>query len=201
MNRPVGCGVGRQIREDAAMDILRRTVQSVQIDREAVIANLTRIAETVLGDSRDGGGERGRLERELEQQQNRKLRALESVLDETISRADWCLIRQRCDDRIRQIHEQLSALPQHPEDTGGRIRDIRETICAIVCGERGDDAFYGRLLDRMTVYGDGRVEVALRLLPDRWTYVLRRPGEKAAHDGASVPISVSRPFSSGQGME
>ena len=53
----------------------------------------------------------------------------------------------------------------------------------------------------MTVYQDGRVEVALNLLPAKWTYVLdgleKYRAQIRAHDASSVPISVSRPFSSG----
>ena len=61
------------------------------------------------------------------------------------------------------------------------------------------------LLHHMTVYQDGRVEVALRLLPVKWTYVLdgleKYRAKIRAHNASSVPISVSRPFNSGYGME
>lgn len=38
-------------------------------------------------------------------------------------------------------------------------------------GEKSDD-LCGQLLDRMTVYVDSRVEVALKLLPSRWFFLL-----------------------------
>jgi len=40
---PIGCNLGRQIREEVAMDILRRSIEAVQLDAESVITNLTRI--------------------------------------------------------------------------------------------------------------------------------------------------------------
>lgn len=36
----MGCDVGRQVREDVALDILRRSVQTVQVDPDSVIQNL-----------------------------------------------------------------------------------------------------------------------------------------------------------------
>lgn len=40
---PIGCNLGWQIREEVAMDILRRSIEAVQLDAESVITNLTRI--------------------------------------------------------------------------------------------------------------------------------------------------------------
>lgn len=57
-------------------------------------------------------------------------------------------------------------------DTQTLKPDIRSAITGIVSGRTANDAFYGYLLQQMTVYQDGRVEVALNLLPAKWTYVL-----------------------------
>ena len=54
----------------------------------------------------------------------------------------------------------------------GARRDIRAAVRGIVTGETADGNFYGRLLHHMTVHSDGRVEVALKLLPARWTFLL-----------------------------
>ena len=50
----------------------------------------------------------------------------------------------------------------------------------------------------MTVYQDGRVEVALNLLPAKWTYVLdgleKYRAKIRAHDASSVPREASEMF-------
>ena len=52
----------------------------------------------------------------------------------------------------------------------------------------------------MIVYRDGRVEVALNLLPAKWVYVLdgleKYRAKIGGHDASSVPMSVSSPFAS-----
>ena len=48
----------------------------------------------------------------------------------------------------------------------------------------------------MVVHRNRRVEVRLNLLPQTWCFVLERLNQTAQND-PDVPISVSRPLSSG----
>ena len=100
--------------------------------------------------------------------------------------------------------EKIAAIKQRQTlntDTQTLKPDIRAAITGIVSGRTADDDFYGHLLQQMTVYRDGRVEVALNLLPAKWVYVLdgleKYRAKIGGHDASSVPISVSRPLSSG----
>ncbi|WP_455582890.1 recombinase family protein [Dysosmobacter sp.] len=203
-----GCDVGRQLREDVAMDILRQAVKAVQMDREGITGSLTRIVEGVLKDSQDEiGPEKRRLERELEGEQEKKEKALSAYFDATISKKDLQFMNQRCDARIAQLQGQITAIEKRQAldtQSKGARKDIRAAIRGIVSGETADDDFYGHLLHHMTVYNDGRVEVALNLLPARWYFLLDGLAEyhrqMAVHGDSSVPISVSSAFSSGYGM-
>ena len=173
---PMGCDVGRQIREDVAMDILRRSVAAVELDREAVIRNLSRIVEGVLRDSRNSGSaDLRRLERELEGEREKKQRALEEFFGQTISRADFQFMNSRCDERITRIQEQIAAIEERRKldtQTAGVKEDVRKVIAGIVKGERGDDDFYGCLLHHMTIHSDGKVEVSLNFMAVRWYFAL-----------------------------
>lgn len=191
----VGCDIGRQIREDVAMDILKRSVQAVRIDVEGMNRNLTRIVEEVLRDSQDdSSAESHRLERALEAENKKKQRAMEEFFDKTISKSDFQFINQRCDSTITQLQERLAVLQRHQAPNfraQGVCRDVRAVIRSIITGETADDDFYGRLLHHMTVSGDGRVEVVLNFLPARWFYVLDGLTEyecaMAAQSVSSVP--------------
>lgn len=172
---PVGCDLGHQIREEVVMDILRRSIEAVQIDAERVITNLTRIVETVLRDSQDdGSAEVRRIELNLEGERQKKQTTLEGFLNQSISKADYQFMNERYDASIANLQEKLTAIERRQkldtQSTGAR-RDIRAAIRKIVTGEKSDD-FCGQLLDHMTVYADGRVEVSLQLLPSRWFFLL-----------------------------
>ena len=75
-------------------------------------------------------------------------------------------------------------------------KDIRKRVTAIVNGGEAGDVFYKNILNHMVVHKDRRVEVRLNLLPQTWTFVLERLGQSAHYD-PDLPMSVSRPFSSG----
>ena len=105
---------------------------------------------------------------------------------------------------MNRVQEKITAIKQRQTlntDTQTLKPDIRTAITGIVSGRTADDDFYGHLLQQMTVYRDGRVEVALNLLPAKWVYVLdgleKYRAKIGGHDASSVPISVSRPLSSG----
>ena len=61
------------------------------------------------------------------------------------------------------------------------------------------------VLDTMIVYPGCRLEVRLNLLSAQWRFVLNSIDQtrkvNGCHDDPSVPMSVSRPFSSSKGME
>ena len=70
------------------------------------------------------------------------------------------------------------------------------------CGVEYDDEFYKHILDKMVVNDKENIDVYLNLLPMKWSYTVAKASKKALAperniSGASVPISVSRPFSSG----
>ncbi|WP_295578937.1 recombinase family protein [uncultured Oscillibacter sp.] len=201
---PMGCEIGRQIREEVALDIVRRAIESVPMDKEAVIENLTRTVETVLKDTQeDDNAEIRRMERELEETRQKKQKTLEGFLNQFISREDYQFMNQRYDVTIAALTENLEAIELRRKlDASAKdaCQDIKSAIRKIVTEEKPDD-FCGQLLERMTVYADGRVEVALKNLPARWYFLLDGSVESRAQKGvqetSDAPISVSKAFSSG----
>lgn len=165
----LGCDVGRQLREDVAMDMLKRSVQAVQMDSEALVRNLSRIVAEVLKDSQEEKKtEQRRLERELEGERVKKQRVLEEFFDHAISKADFQFLNERFDQRIAQISEQITVMEQNT-----RLKpDVSTAIRGIINGETAAEDFYGQLLQCMTVDRNGRVEVVLNFLPARWIYLL-----------------------------
>ena len=124
--------------------------------------------------------------------------------DVAFSKADYQRAKARCESEMNRVQEKIAAIKQRQTlntDTQTLKPDIRAAITGIVSGRTADDDFYGHLLQQMTVYRDGRVEVALNLLPAKWVYVLdgleKYRAKIGGHDASSVPMSVSRPLSSG----
>jgi hypothetical protein len=186
------------------MDILRRSVASIELDREGVIRNLAGIVESVLKGHRDDDSTALRkLNRELEGEKEKKQRALEEFFERTISKADFRFMNERCDRKITQIQEQIAAFEKRCKpytDAIGLKKDIQDVIESIVKGKTATDDFYCHLLHHMTIHSNGKAEVSLNLLPTRWYFALddlvEHETEKMVQCESSVPISVSNPFAS-----
>lgn len=68
-----------------------------------------------------------------------------------------------------KVAEQVGA----SRDTSVLEREIRDRVAKIVSGDAVPDNFYGNLLDQIMAFPDRRVEISLKCLPTRWTYMLQ----------------------------
>lgn len=121
-----------------------------------------------------------------------KQNTLEEFLNQSISKADYQFMNERYDAQIAQMQEKLSAIEKRQKldtKTNGVQRDIKAAIRKIVTGEKTDD-FCGQLLQSMTVYADGRVEVALKLLPSRWLFLLEGVQKFRSQIGEQQPSDL-----------
>lgn len=172
----LGCDVGRQLREDVAMDLLRRTVQAVAFDGDAVVRSLCGLIEEVRKERAHAEeGELHRLERKRKSEEERKVRIWEAYFDQTITKEDCQLLIARCDEKIAHIASRRSAMEkQHGQAVQKEETDaiLAKAIRGILRGEWEAEAVYSRLLHHMTVDACGRVEVVLEELPARWCYKL-----------------------------
>lgn len=187
-----GCQIGRQLRNEAAMEMIRQAVQRVALDRETLFQRLMDIVEAVLQEEGAAAhAQARRLEKELAANQGKMRQLLADYWKGDLSKEDYQRLQEYGKARENELKQQLAAhLAQ--KDEADPQQGIAAAIRALLSGG-GDEAFYGRLLECMSVYLDGRVEVKLRFLPARWVFY-------QVHNKASVPISVSSPLSSGYGM-
>ncbi len=161
-----GCGIGRQLREDAALEMLRQAVDTAAPDAACLTEELARVVETVLAGEETAEEERRSLLREQEREIGRKRRAMEAFYGQEITEEDFRYLEQGCNRRIAQLEAQL-------EKNAARSPawDVRAEIAGIL-RDAGAEGFRTRLLERMTVYPDGRVAVALRQLPVQWIFTI-----------------------------
>ena len=83
---------------------------------------------------------------------------------------------------------------------------IKTAVNKILSGVEAEDEAYTQLLDKMVIENSEHISVYLHLLPFQLAYAMKElipdanTPEWNSFD-ASVPISVSSPFSSSKGME
>lgn len=196
----VGCDIGCTLRDDLAMNLLKKSLQALNLDREEMIHSVTAIALKAIQAGEEGNIESQKsLELELEQLAKKREAALDAFFSQSITKAEMRQMIERYDRESAQLRSRLTAARTRVEATFNKANlelDIRAKASALLLGERASETFYKTILDQMVVYPDRRVKVRLNLLPRTWTFVLERL-EQRTQNTPSVPMSVSRAFSSG----
>ena len=117
-------------------------------------------------------------------------------------------MNERYDRQMAELQTGLQAAREREQltyETASLKADVKMHIGDLV-GREVDESFCKAMLDMITVYPDRRAELRLNLLPQKWRFVLdsiadiRHRSGAGCHYDPSVPMSVSRPFSSSNGM-
>lgn len=194
----VGCDIGKLLREELALDILRQSLAALRMDREGIIQNVTSLALEAIQMSEAGNSDRTEeLEYEIGQLNQKKADVLDAFFSRQITKEEMQLVNQRYDRELETIQKRLEAARARGSITyeAERLRDdVNRQVSEIVNGKVDSEALYKNVLNRMVVHKNRKVEVYLNLLPQKWTFVLEKM--RRSQNDPSVPISVSRPLAS-----
>lgn len=172
----IGCDVSYQLRDEVGMEMVRQSVGMLKMDMDTVIRDITRIVMEAVRSSQDSSQiSAERLKKELDQIEAKKKGVLDAFFAKSISKDDMKLMNAEYDHRMAELAEKIAAAEKRESlsyDTATLEKDIRAKVAGIVSGETASSNFYGNLLDQITAYPDRRMEVHLKLLPTKWTYVL-----------------------------
>lgn len=232
----VGCSIGKMIRDDIAMEIVKQGLQSLQMDTAWIINNVTALAaEAIRAGENVSTDTEERLQYEIDRITKKKEDVLDAFFSKTVTKEEMRLINERYDGQLADLQGRLQTVRQKEAlhyDLAQLNADIKQQVTAIIRGDTQSEVFYKNVLDHLTVYRDNCVELRLNLLPHKWVFVLDkmqelRRKERVCHSVSDVsrdsafqkseenqwfsgtvcyydralPISVSKPFSSGYGIE
>ena len=107
----------------------------------------------------------------------KKEAVLDAFFSQTVTKEEMRLMNERYDQELATLEQRMQAVREKQKlcyDASSLADDVRQKVKAIVCGETDSEVFYKNILDHMTVYRGGRVELRLNLLPQKWVFVLER---------------------------
>lgn len=214
----VGCDIGKQIRDELAMNMLQQSLRTIQMDKKWIINNVTVIAmDAIINCEKDDFDSAEKLQYEIEQITEKKQNVLDAFFSKNITKEDMRMMNERYDKQINELQERLETVKAREQihyETGSLKNDVRKQVTDMVEGLSESEIFYKNVLDQMVVYPDQRVEVKLNLLPQKWIFVLDKLSNLSCksspknlsgtepHDqgvcinNPSLPISVRIPVTS-----
>jgi len=160
----VGCSVGRSIRDELALELLRRAILDVAMDREKVAEETATLALEVLGEEWEDAG---KLERETESLARRKEKLLDAYLAGDLGREEMLEMKAGYDGALEELERRRERLGVSARGRKAQIEAVMDE--AVYCRGTGE-ALYRHLLHGLEVFADGRVAVRLRGLDARWCF-------------------------------
>ena len=82
----IGCDVGKQIRDDLAVELLTKVFKSIPADFEWIIQNLTGIVVSAIASEADLLDNPDRLRKQIDQQQKKKEAAIDAFASGLITK-------------------------------------------------------------------------------------------------------------------
>lgn len=194
----VGCNIGKLLREELAMDILRQSLAMLRMDREGIIQNITALALEAIQMSEEGTMDRAEeLEYEISQLNRKKADVLDAFFSRQITKDEMQLVNKRYDKELEALQKRLEAAQARGSityETEQLRDDVGRQVADIVNVRADSEVLYKNVLDHMVVHKDRKVEVYLNLLPQKWTFVLENL--RRSQNDPDLPMSVSRPLAS-----
>lgn len=199
----VGCS-GLSIRNEDAVHIMCLVTQSLKFNRKAIANNLMTVIRRIIAMDSTGTDVQ-KIKEKIQTVEEKRLKLLDIYMSGIISKEEFAAARLKCDEEIMELQsiidsvEKQQTMVRQQEDL---LSEIGKTINEIINGIEEEDVFYKHILDRMVVNDKNHIDVYLNLLPMKWSFAEKKASKGLISDlwnisDASVPISVSSPFSSG----
>lgn len=163
------CGVGKLVRDDDAMHMLKTAIRSLPIDAKPIISNVTALALDALQAGEQGIADAPeRLRDEIDRTRQKKEAVLDSYFSGDITKADMQSMKQRYEQQLQTLHERLVRAEERQKaskDTQQLKIAIRSEVASILNGETESEVFCKIMLDSLTVFKDRHMELRLNHLP------------------------------------
>ena len=163
------CGIGKLVRDDDAMQMLKTAVTHLPLDFRTVIADVTELAlEAVLAGQSEVRDDPCQLRSEIQRTQQKKEAVMDSYFAGEISREDMQAMKARYEQQITELSRRVDEAERRKEENQDTAA-LRERICGevtgILSGDSPSEVFGKNILDSLTVFKDRHMELRLKGLP------------------------------------
>ena len=170
-----GCNVGKLVRDDDAMQMLKTAIRSLPVDFDAVIRNVTDLAlDAILTGQTTARDDPHRLRQELDWVQQKKEAVMDAYFSREISKEDMVAFTAKYEHQLTALRKRLEEAQKRKEnkqDSAALRSKIQAEVTAILQGETESEVFYKTLLQSLTVFKDRHLELRLNWLPHVFHFV------------------------------
>ena len=200
----VGC-TGLSIRSEDAAHIMYLVSRGLKYNRGKITENLLSVIKSIIAMDTTGT-DVGKLKVQIQTIKDKRTNLIDLYMLGDVTREEFTAARTKCEAEIAELQSVIDSI-----DKQELVKEITDAIGEIMGGMEYEDEFYKQLLDKMVVIDKDNIDVYLNLLPMKWSYTVAKNincskgifeqlkkaiAPERNISGASLPISVSIPFTS-----
>lgn len=164
-----GCDVGKLVRDDDAMQILKTALGRLPMDFDAVVCNVTELAlEVVLAGQPAARDNPDRLRQELDRIHQKRESVMDAWFSREISKEDMLSFTAKYEHRMNGLQKRLEEAQKrkdNKQDSAALRTQIQSEVTRILYGDTESEVFCKTLLQSLTVFKDRHMELRLNWLP------------------------------------
>ena len=169
----IGCDVGKQIRDDLALETLTKVIKSIPADFAWIIQNLTGIVIAAMASGEDPRDNPDHLRKQIDHLQKKKEATIDAFASGMITKEELRQMKERYDERMAPLQKKLNDCEQEKKPTISQLQsEISRKIKRIVTCEAFSEPLYKAMLQTMVVHKNGTLEITINHLPQTWVYCL-----------------------------
>ena len=174
----IGCDVGKQIRDELALETLTDVIKRIPVDFEWIIQNLTVIVLSAIQLGEDPQNNPARAEKQIAQIQKKKEATIDAFVSGFITIEELQQMKSLYDEQMAQLRKSGDCKQENMPTSSQIQSEIKQTIKSIVTCALFAEPLYKAVLQTMVVHKDGTLEFKMNHLPQTWIYRLEYHREK-----------------------
>jgi hypothetical protein len=153
------CSVGKLLREDDALQMLKTALRSLPGNLEAISETVTTLAMEAIAAEEDNHRD---LPRQIRSLQAKKEKLLDAYCSSRIHEEDMLAMKEHYDALLKTCRSQLEDAENRRKQHRQLEQDIRKEALAILTMEKESEVFCKTILDSITVFKDRSLELRLK---------------------------------------
>ena len=148
------------------MHMLKTALKALQLDREAIVQNVTSLAMDAIR-MRQQATEKSpeHLQLEINRIQRKKEALLDSYFSQEISKADMQAMNRKYDLQLKDLLKRRNTAQQSPSKLSALQQSIEKELRDILNMEATSDVFCKNMVKSLRVFKDRHLELQLNELP------------------------------------
>ena len=169
------CAIGKTVRDEDAMQMLKTAIRRLPMDMEALVQRVTALAlEAILYEERNSQDDPRQLRSRIDSIRRKKEAVMDSYFSGEITKSEMTTMKEKYTRQITDLQTRIALTQQQKQenrDPEALKTALTSAIWDILTGNAESVVFCKTMVERLTVYPDRHMELKLNHLDRVFPYM------------------------------